>query len=155
MKAEVAALGRAIRRVEITIAMAGMIAVVASVLWGVVTRYVSHAPAVWTDEVAAIAFCWSCLLGAALLYGTRAHPGVYEAQDIQSPAIRRVILPPSAAIQLFVLVMLCYFALQESWENLDNPTSVLRLPTSIFYLPLAWFGLSAAARLVARRNQWT
>ncbi len=154
MTARLAAIGRAVRRTEIAIAMAGMVVLVASVLWGVVTRYVSHAPAVWTDEVAAIAFCWSCLLGAALLYGTSGHPSMYEAQDIKSPRIRAAIFPLSAAIQLAVLAMLCFFALEEAWENFDNPTSVLRLPTSIFYLPLAWFGLSAAARLVTRRNQW-
>lgn len=145
-----AGLGRFVHAVERMIVGVGVVTIVLSVLWGVATRYVSQMPAAWTSEVAAIAFCWTCLIGAALLYGSNAHPRIYDPAVIARPGVRRLVVVLGKAVEFGVLIGLTVLSIKQSHVNLDNPTSILRVPISIYYLPLAWFGLSSLARLLTR-----
>ncbi|CAM5217426.1 hypothetical protein CDEF62S_04089 [Castellaniella defragrans] len=45
------------------VAAFALLIVVAAVSWGVMTRYVSHTPSIWTGEVARIAFAWTVFCG--------------------------------------------------------------------------------------------
>ena len=69
-----AGIGQFARRAESSIVVIGIVTIVASVIWGVLTRYISQKPAAWTGEVASIAFCWVGFIGAAFIYGGDSHP---------------------------------------------------------------------------------
>jgi len=141
---------RWVTRAELAVVLAGVAAIFLSVLWGVLTRYVSHQPAAWTGEVAAIAFCWTGFVGAALIYAG-GHPQIYDPAVIGSAAWRRLVGAVSVAVQVVVLVVAGILAVKQIGINMTNPTAVLRLPGAIFYLPMAWFSVSSLARLCLRR----
>jgi len=144
-----------IRAIERGVVGLGTIAIVVCVLWGVVTRYISQVPSSWTTEVASIAFCWSCLFGAALLYDTDGHPRIFSPHAIASPAARRIFLIAGGIVEAVVLALVAGYSVKQIYVNFDNPTSILRVSVGIFYLPLAWFALSSLARLVHGIRKWT
>ena len=141
---------RSLRRLEIALVAATLVILVACVLWGVVTRYVSPRPAAWTGEVAAIAFCWCCLVGSGAFYARGLHPRVFEPARLFIVRLRPLALAISAVVEVTVLALVGFYGALESVTNLDNPTSILRVPGSVYYLPLVWFSLSALIGLAAR-----
>lgn len=141
---------RSLRRLEIAVVAAMLVILVACVLWGVVTRYVSPRPAAWTGEVAAIAFCWCCLLGSGAFYARGIHPRVFEPARLFVARLRPLAVGLSAAVEAAVLLLVGFYGALETVTNLDNPTSILRLPGSVYYIPLVWFSLSALIGLAAR-----
>ncbi|MCC7048372.1 MAG: TRAP transporter small permease subunit [Alphaproteobacteria bacterium] len=145
----------AMRATERTVAALGTITIIVCVLWGVVTRYISHMPSSWTSEVAAIAFCWSCLFGGALLYDTDGHPRMFSPFDIRNRTLRRWFLAAGGLIEAVVLAMVAAYSIKQIYVNFDNPTSILRISVGVFYLPLAWFGLASLARLAHGIRKWT
>lgn len=145
----------AVRLVERSAVGVGIVTIVGCILWGVATRYVLHTPSPWTSEVAAIAFCWSCLLGGALLYDTNGHPRMYEPASIGNPALRRLALAAGGLVEATVLALLGWFALKQAYINIHNPTSILRISVGVYYVPLAWFALASLARLVRGARRWT
>ena len=145
----------AIRLVERSVVAMGIVAIVSCILWGVATRYVLHTPSPWISEVAAIAFCWSSLFGGALLYDTNGHPRMYEPTAIASAALRRLTLAAGGLVEAAVLALLAWYSLKQTYINLHNPTSILRLSVGgVYYAPLAWFALSSLARLASGARQW-
>lgn len=140
-----------LRRVELWLLCLLLSLVVLCVLWGIVTRYVSPRPSPWTIEVATIAFCWSCLIGAGALYAQRIHPRVFEPAQLFLRPLRPWARGFSLVVEAVVLVAVGYFGGREVLAHLDNPTSVLRLPVSIYYLPLVWFSLSGLLGLLLGR----
>lgn len=124
--------------------------IIASVVWGVLTRYVSRVPASWTGEVASIAFCWLSMVGASWLYS--AHPRLFEPNALLHPGWRRLAPLPSFALEVTVLVFVLVYAIRQSIVNFENPTSTLRLPTSIYYFPIVWFALTSLSRVLFRRG---
>lgn len=140
-----------LRRLELWIVGITLCVIVGCVLWGIATRYLSPRPSPWTIEVASIAFCWCCLIGSSALYATGIHPRVFKPAQIAQAALRRAALGISAAVEILVLAAVGYFGAVESMTHLDNPTSVLRLPVSLYYLPLVWFSGSSLIAIVTRR----
>jgi TRAP-type C4-dicarboxylate transport system permease small subunit len=146
-----ARIGRGVDKVEGAVVLSCVVLVVMSVLWGVLTRYVSQKPAAWTGEVASIAFCWAGFVGAAFIYGGNCHPRIFDSTTISSALPRQALGSLSFVLQVVVLIAVAVLAVKQIGINMINPTAVLRLPGSIYYLPVAWFSVSSLARLVARR----
>ncbi len=140
-----------LRRIELWIVGITLCLIVGCVLWGIATRYLSPSPSPWTIEVAAIAFCWCCLIGSGALYATGIHPRVFEPSQLASAALRRFATSVSLVAEIAVLGAVGYFGAIESITHLDNPTSVLRLPVTLYYLPLVWFSASSLIAVVTRR----
>jgi TRAP-type C4-dicarboxylate transport system permease small subunit len=138
-----------LRRAEVFVVVVSIGLVLGSVVWGVLTRYVSAQPAAWTGEVAGIAFCWCGFIGSALIYA-EGHPRIYEPGAIPSQWLRRATETFGFAVQAAVLLAVAILAFKQIGINVRNPTAVLRLPGSIYYVPVAWFSLSALARLSLR-----
>lgn len=120
--------------IEEIISGAALLVVVASVVWGVLTRYVTQQPATWSGELAAIAFAWVVFLGAAAGVKRRLHISI----DLLVAALPRAV---GRALQMVIDVGLLVFMIYVvrlgigfTDANWDNPTSVLRLPLSIVYL---------------------
>ncbi len=120
--------------VEEIISGAALLVVVASVVWGVLTRYVTRQPAPWTGELAAIAFAWVVFLGAAAGVKRRLHISI-DLLVVRLPKALGGAL--QAAIDVGLLVFMLYvvrLGVGFTNANWDNPTSVLRLPLAIVYL---------------------
>jgi TRAP-type C4-dicarboxylate transport system permease small subunit len=120
--------------IEEIISGAALIIVVAAVVWGVLTRYVTRQPAPWSGEVAAIGFAWVVFLGAAA--GVKRH--LHISIDLLVVALPG---PLGRALQTVIdiglLVFMVYvvrLGIGFTNANWDNPTSVLRLPLAIVYL---------------------
>jgi TRAP-type C4-dicarboxylate transport system permease small subunit len=139
-----------VRRIEWAIVLGSLVLVVGSVLWGVLTRYVSPRPAAWTGEIASIAFCWLGFLGATLIFRGDHHPRIFDPGSVGVPALRSTMLVLGGVVQIAVLVAVGILALKQIGINMANPTAVLRLPGAIYYLPIAWFSAASLLRLTLR-----
>jgi TRAP-type C4-dicarboxylate transport system permease small subunit len=133
---------------ERAVLVACIVAILGSVVWGVLTRYVSKVPASWTGEVASIAFCWMTMIGASWLYA--AHPRLFEPATLPPPW-RRVAVLPSLLLEEAVLLFVLVFAVRQAIVNFDNPTATLRIPTSVYYVPIVWFAAVSLLRALVRR----
>ena len=63
-------------RFEELVASLAVVVVIASVSWGVITRYVTAQPATWAGEVATLGFAWVVFFGAAACIKYRLHPEI-------------------------------------------------------------------------------
>ena len=55
-------------RFEELVAAAAVVVIIASVGWGVITRYVTAQPATWAGEIATLGFAWVVFFGAAAFF---------------------------------------------------------------------------------------
>jgi TRAP-type C4-dicarboxylate transport system permease small subunit len=134
---------------ERAVLVACLAAILWSVVWGVLTRYVSKVPASWTGEVASIAFCWLTMVGSSWLYA--AHPRLFDPLAL-APPWRRVAVLPSLALEIAVLLFVLVYAVRQAIVNFDNPTATLRVPTSVYYVPIVWFALASLLRALMKRG---
>lgn len=142
-------------RFEEIVSGAALIVVVLSVCWGVVTRYVTEQPAAWAGEVAAIGFAWVVFVGASAGFKHRMHVSIdMLMQKVPAP----VRVPVERALDVGIVVFCAYVAwlgVGFTWDNWDNPTSVLRLPLSIVYAAvMLGFALMALRYAQAALARW-
>ena len=129
-------------RVEEVVACAALVVVVAAVIWGVLTRYITAQPAPWSGEVAGMAFAWVVFVGAAAGFKRGAHVSI-DLLTRRLPA--RLGQPFAWALDLGLLLFMAYvvwLGFAFTVRNWDNPSSVLRLPLSITYASVL-FGFTA------------
>jgi TRAP-type C4-dicarboxylate transport system permease small subunit len=119
-----------------------MVALVASVSWQVVSRYVFSSPSSWTEEVARFLLIWIGVLGASYAFRTGVHLGL----DI----LPKKLTGNSAKIlKLFTLLSVMGFSIAVlvigggnlvalTWE-LKQYSAVLGLPIAFVYsvIPIA------------------
>ena len=113
-----------------------MVALVASVSWQVISRYIFSSPSSWTEEVARFLLIWIAVLGAAYAFRTSAHLGL----DI----IPKKLTGKSAKmLKLFTLLVVVAFSVAVliigggslvalTWE-LKQYSAVLGLPIAFVY----------------------
>ncbi|NOG69297.1 TRAP transporter small permease [Roseicella sp. DB1501] len=137
---------RALGRLDELIAMLALLVTVAAVGWGVVTRYVTAQPAVWSSEVAAIAFAWLTFFGASACFRYNAHPSI-------DMLVQRLPRGPQRWVRFGVDLLVAGFLAYFCWLGIDfslaaweNPTAVLRLPMTVVYAPVTL----ATAMMLAR-----
>lgn len=53
-----------------------LIVLVAVVVWGVITRYVTKTPATWTGDIASVSFAWLIFVGAAAAFKYGMHMSI-------------------------------------------------------------------------------
>jgi TRAP-type C4-dicarboxylate transport system permease small subunit len=151
--ARASALRLAFRHLDEGVAILALLATVAAVTWGVLTRYVTAQPAPWSSEVAAIGFAWLTFFGAATGFRHRAHPSIDMLVVRLPPA-------PQRAARIFADLLVAAFLLYFAWLGLDfsitswdNPTAVLRLPMTVVYGPVTLACLLMLAHHVARMRE--
>lgn len=139
-------LRRALGRLDELIAMLALLVTVAAVGWGVVTRYVTAQPAVWSSEVAAIAFAWLTFFGASACFRYNAHPSIdMLVQRLPRGPQRWVRFGVDLLVAGF-LACFCWLGIDFSLAAWENPTAVLRLPMTVVYAPVTL----ATAMMLAR-----
>lgn len=122
---------RVFRNWEDNVAALALAVVFLAVSWGVLARYVSPRPAVWSGEVATLGFAWIVFVGAAAGARQHLHIGVDLVTARLPQAAQRWI---AIAVSLFLTVALAYIAwlaIRIGIHSFSRPTPVLRLPSSI------------------------
>ncbi len=142
-------LRHALRQPDEAVAAAALLVTVASVGWGVVTRYVTAQPAVWASEVAAIAFAWLTFFGASACFRHNAHPSIDMLVRRLPPGPRRAARLGADLLVAAFLAYFCWLGLTFSVAAWDNPTAVLRVPMTVVYGPVALASLMMLARHLA------
>ena len=114
------------------------------VLWQVFSRYVLQSPSTFTDEVARFLLIWLSILGAAWVFGQRAHLAIDLLPEKMAEkgifALHRLIFFLIVFFAVGVMVggglNLVYITL-----TLEQQSTVLQVPMGIVYLALPISGL--------------
>ena len=111
-----------------------LVVVIMSVTYGVVMRYLFGDPPVWTNEIAGMAFTWMVFLGASVAYRKKMHIGIDLLVNRLSPGLKWFVqLAAQVILSVFFGYMVVYGVIF-SIESYAQPTSILRLPNTFFYL---------------------
>jgi TRAP-type C4-dicarboxylate transport system permease small subunit len=131
------------------IAYCAMTVLVSSVLWGVLTRYVTEKPAVWTTELSGIVFTWVVCLGAMAAFRRNQHIRVTLLVDELPPLAGNIVrFIANIAILLFLLSV-TYYSYEMMLKGASRPSPVLRIPFSYVYLAsLIAFGIMSITCLL-------
>lgn len=111
-----------------------MVAMVASVSWQVISRYVFSSPSSWTEEVARFLMIWIGVLGAAYAFRTGVHLGL----DILP---KKLTGRPSVLLKYFtaaVVVLFSVTVLVVGGGSLVSLTWELRQYSAVLGLPIAF-----------------
>ena len=76
---------------EDTVTGLALLVMVSAVLRGVLTRYITAQPAVWTSELSGIVFTWVVFIGAMAAFRKRAHINVPLLVDSLPAKAQRVV----------------------------------------------------------------
>ena len=131
----VTALRAALYRWEESLAVMALCVVVASVSYGVFTRYITETSATWATELASLSFTWVVFLGAAGAMRRGMHISVDAFTRLLSPRLSAAL---AWATDLLVLVFLgyaLYLAITITIDASGRPSPVLRI--SFFWVYLA------------------
>ena len=111
-----------------------VIALVTSVAWQVMSRYLLSDPSPWTEELARFLLIWIGMLGASLAFRERAHLGL-ELLPAKLEGMSATML------RFFTLAVIAFFAatvLIAGGGNLVSLTWELRQYSAVLGMPIAW-----------------
>jgi TRAP-type C4-dicarboxylate transport system permease small subunit len=135
-------------RASAFLAMLLLVALLATVLLGVVTRALD-APLIWTDEVSRLLMVWLAVFGWILACRRRGHIRVRFFRDLLPPRLLRLA---EAVMQLAVAVfglLLLWFGRELVVRNIDLQATTLPISTAWLYAPISLAGLVTAAQAMS------
>jgi TRAP-type C4-dicarboxylate transport system permease small subunit len=141
---------RIVRALEIFV-ISLFAALVLTVLWGVISRYVPGIrPSSWTEELAIYLLVWVSLFGAALAYRANGHLGVdYFVGKLEPSARRAAFYVAEFAVLFFAGFALCFGGGMLVSETLasNQITAVLQWRIGYLYsaVPISGFFICAFA----------
>jgi len=128
------ALARFVDTVLRTLLVVLVVALVSSVAWQVLSRYLLADPSPWTEELARFLLIWIGMLGASYAFRQKAHLGLEllpsKLKGKSATALRRFTL---AVIALFAVAVLI-----TGGSNLVSLTWELRQYSPVLGMPIAW-----------------
>ena len=117
------------RLVEIPAAILVLVEI-AVLLAGVISRYVLHAPLVWSDELASILFLWLAMLGAAVAFRHGEHMRMTALVTSVSPRMRSFFDALAIAASVMFLLLLIKPALEFAHDEGMILTPALEIPNT-------------------------
>ncbi len=111
-----------------------VVALVSSVAWQVLSRYLLEDPSPWTEELARFLLIWISMLGASLAFRQRAHLGL----ELLPEKLEGV---SAAVLRYFTLAVVALFAgavLIVGGINLVSLTWELRQYSAVLGMPISW-----------------
>lgn len=151
-----APLDRLLDQFEEIVASLALLVVVASVTWGVVTRYITAQPAAWASEIATLAFAWVVFFGAAACIKYRLHPTI-DMLVVRLPGVLQDIVRRfNHTLLIAFFVFMVWFGTRFSLDAATTGTAVLEVPLVWLYGPVTFcFALMLVRHLqVARGRRW-
>ncbi len=135
----------AIGNVEAILSYTPLAALLSAVLWGVLTRYITEKPAVWTTELSGMLFTWVAFIGAATAFREGRHIQVTLLVDIMPPWLAKPVRLVAQLLIIVFLVYVTYLSYVMMTKGATRNSPVMRIP--FFWVYLATF-LSFAAMSV-------
>lgn len=133
------------KRIDEAVGVLALLAILGSILWGVISRYVFPQPATWTYEIALLTFGYLVFFGAVAGVRLRTHAAIDVLVAAFPHSMQRgVVWFNYILLALFFAVMTGMF-LWQAWIARNVHTIALDLSRSFAYAPLA---LASAAMLV-------
>ncbi|SAL75109.1 TRAP transporter large permease [Caballeronia telluris] len=133
-----------------------VLAEIVVLLTGVTSRYLLHAPLVWSDELASILFLWLAMLGAVVALRRGEHMRMTALVGMASPGVRAFLEVIAIAAPLAFLVLVIGPAVEFAQDEAFITTPALEIPNSwrAAALPVgtALMLLVACLRLVRSAN---
>lgn len=142
MRRVLAAVDRALARIELGICLLALVAIVVATSLGVFFRYGLNSPLMWSNELGMLALLWLTFIGAALVYREHGHIAV---------EVLRERLPPRAQQWLgaAIVVMIALAVAIVGWKMLtliplqhQKMISALGIPRSVYGIPVLWMSVS-------------
>ena len=123
-----------VERTENLVSFSALGILFVSVLWGVLTRYVTERPAVWTTELSGILFTWVAFVGAAKAFQHNDHIRISLLVDMLPERAAKVVRLASRLVVLAFLVYLTYLSWVMMGKGATRLSPVLRIPFTWVYL---------------------
>ena len=133
-------------RFEETVAAAAVVVIIASVSWGVITRYITEQPAAWASEIATLGFAWVVFFGASACVKYRLHPAIDVLVERMPAGLQQAVRVFNHALLLSFFAFMTWFGTRFAIDAWDNPTAVLRIPQTWLYGPVALCSALMAVR---------
>ena len=113
--------------VEIPAAML-VVAEIVVLFAGVISRYVLHAPLIWSDELASILFLWLAMLGAAVAFRRSEHMRMTAVVASAQPWMRAYLDVVGTCAALGFLLLIAWPACEYAYEESFITTPALQIP---------------------------
>jgi tripartite ATP-independent transporter DctM subunit len=107
-----------------------VLAEIVVLLTGVTSRYLLHAPLVWSDELASILFLWLAMLGAVVALRRGEHMRMTALVGMASPGVRAFLEVIAIAAPLAFLVLVIGPAVEFAQDEAFITTPALEIPNS-------------------------
>jgi len=112
----------------IEIGAAGLVVAEIAILFGgVISRYVFDRPLVWSDELASTLFLWLAMLGAVIAFRRDEHMRMTACVGMFSGSLRAMLDCVATAAALAFLLLLLWPAVQFASEEIPITTSALQI----------------------------
>ncbi|WP_081758986.1 TRAP transporter small permease [Thioalkalivibrio sp. HK1] len=142
-------IGDWVRRAENVVSFFALILLTGSVLWGVLTRYITERPAVWTTELSGILFTWVVFIGAMTAWRSHRHIKVTLLTDLLPCKLRTIVSKIGDGIVFAFLAFVTYLSFSMMLKGASRPSPVLDIPFSYVYLAtfICFAGMSITSLL--------
>src|ERR1700742_3233059 len=97
---------------------------------GVVSRYIMHAPLIWSDELASILFLWLAMLGAVVAFRRAEHMRMTAIVANAKPAMRAYLEVVATCAALAFLLLIIWPAYDYAYEESFITTPALQIPNT-------------------------
>lgn len=104
-----------------------IIAEIAILFGGVISRYVFERPLVWSDELASTLFLWLAMLGAVIAFRRDEHMRMTACVDMLGGSLRAILDSLATAAALAFLVLMVWPAYQFASDEVPITTSALQI----------------------------
>lgn len=137
------------RRLEYILSLSALGALLLAVLWGVLTRYVTQSPAVWTSELSGILFTWVVFIGTMTTFRDGGHIRVTLLVDSLPPRVQRMVALIADLVVIAFLVYVAWLSFKMMTLGATRSSPVMRIPFSWVYLAtfLSFVSMSVTAFL--------
>ncbi|WP_380056161.1 TRAP transporter small permease [Falsihalocynthiibacter sp. SS001] len=142
-------IGQWVRRAENLVSFTALALLTGCVLWGVLTRYVTERPAVWTTEFAGILFTWVVFIGAMTAMREGRHIRVMLLVDTTPERAQKMILKVGDLMVTAFLIYATYLSFVMMQKGATRPSPVLNIPFSYVYLAttISFAGMATTSSL--------
>lgn len=140
--------------IENTVTGAALLVIVSAVLWGVLTRYITAQPAVWTSELSGIVFTWVVFIGALTAFRKSAHIRVPLLVDSLPTRLQKPVVLLADVLVLVFVAYTAFLSFNMMLKGATRLSPVMKIPFSLVYLApfiaFSMMALHAALRLWPR-----
>ena len=107
-----------------------VVAEIAVLLTGVVSRYLLHSPIVWSDELASILFLWLAMLGSVVAFRRGGHMRMTALVGMAAPRTQAFLEVVAVAAPLAFLLLVVGPAVEFAEDEMFITTPALDLPNA-------------------------